>query len=250
MQVKKQSILYACSFYFQSEIRQTMISTKKWFTIIEIIVIVLLISVWLLTVIKTLQSSNIYLQKSREKVIAINLAREWLEQMINIRDTNRQRWAWDKERTRLKTDPFLDMWAVWPENDPRFWLWNYIIRDKIISWQQYFFAINAWSDFNINNGITPSAFSLCESWSIRKACPGQRPTSNEWFFFRRIQWLWIFQKDSTENWWTYINCTNGSSPSVCGDDSAKEYRFCSIVEYVGTSEWKVELCSVLTNFKK
>jgi hypothetical protein len=41
--------------------------------------------------------------------------------------------------------------------------------------------------------------------------------------------------------WTDINC---------GTSTAKEYRFCSKVAYIGQGEWEVELCGLLTNFQK
>lgn len=81
---------------------------KKGFTIIEIIIVVLLISGGLLTVVDALKNSSIYLQKTRQKIIAINLAREGMEQVMNIRNTNRQKRAGQKEQTRLKTNPFVD----------------------------------------------------------------------------------------------------------------------------------------------
>ena len=225
---------------------------KKGFTIIEVIIIVVLIWLWLITVINALWNSNTYLQKTREKIIAINLAREGIEQVINIRNTNWQKRAWAKEQTRLKTNPSIDEWTPWLGNDSRFWSWNYIILNSIVSGQQYFYAsgiqqpfvIESWTS-NPNNLL----YSLCETWWTRIACPWQLPQSKEWNFFRRIEGKWLFAKDSTTIGGTFLNCPNGETIN-CWTSSAKEFRFCSTVEYIGVTAGKVELCSVLTNFEK
>lgn len=224
----------------------------KWFTIMEVIVIVVLIWLWLITVIQALWNSNTYLQKTRQKIIAINLAREWVEQMINIRNTNRQKRAWDKELTRLKINPSIDEWSPLLGNDPWFGSGNYIILTTIISGQQYFYASGVNQPLTIQLWTSNSGnlqYSLCETWWVWKACPGQIPKSNEWNFFRQIKWLWVFKKESTQVGGEPINCPTGWDTD-CSSPSAKEFRFCSIVEYVWNGMGKVELCSVLTNFEK
>lgn len=225
---------------------------KKGFTIIEIIIVVLLISGGLLTVVDALKNSSIYLQKTRQKIIAINLAREGMEQVMNIRNTNRQKRAGQKEQTRLKTNPFVDEWPAWLENDPRFGSGNYIMLSNTTGWQQYFYASGISNNLDITLGYSDTGnrqYSLCESGGIWRPCPGLQPVSKEWYYFRRIQWYWTFQKETTTPGGIYLNCLNGSS-SPCGDNTAKEFRFCSVVEYIGNSLGKVELCSVITNFKE
>jgi Tfp pilus assembly protein PilV len=64
---------------------------------IEILIIVAVISVGIMTLLTALRSSNTYVQKTRQKIIAINLAREGMEQVYNIRDTNWQRREGKKE---------------------------------------------------------------------------------------------------------------------------------------------------------
>ena len=223
---------------------------KKWFTLIEIIIIVVLIGLWLITVIEALKNSTTYLQKTRQRIIAVNLAREGLEQMINIRNTNRQKRAGQKEQTRLKCNPSIDEGGDWLSWDVRFWAWNYIILTTTNSGQQYFYGSGINKDLVIKNGIGDLGnlqYSLCETGWVWKACPGQIPESKEWYFFRKIAGLWVFKKESTTVGGTLLTCPNWW---VCWDDSAKEFRFCSIVEYIGNSNGKVELCSVLTNFEK
>lgn len=215
-------------------------------------VIVVLISLWLITVIEALKNSNTYLQKTRQKIIAINLAREGVEQTINIRNTNRQKRAWDKETTRLKLNPSIDEWSVWLSNDPWFGSGNYIILTTTIDDQQYFYASGIQQDLIIEDWTSNTwnlQYSLCETWWMWSACPGELPQSNEWYFFRQIKWFWVFKKESTEIGGEYIDCPTGWH-TECSTPSAKEFRFCSIVEYIWNGIGKVELCSVLTNFEK
>jgi len=214
--------------------------------------VVVLIWLWLITVIDALQNSNNYLQKTKQKIIAINLAREWVEQMINIRNTNRQKRAWDKEISWLKTNPSINENPDLLSNDPRFGSWNYIILTTTIDDQQYFYASVINQDLIIQSWTSETwnlQYSLCETWWIWKACPWEFPQSNEWYYFRRIEWKWLFAKESTITGGEPLNCPTGWDYN-CSNSSAKEFRFCSIVEYIWNWIWKVELCSVLTNFKE
>jgi Tfp pilus assembly protein PilV len=69
------------------------ISIKHGFTIREILVIIVVISVGLLSVLVVLTNGMNYVQRTRQKVVALNLAREGMEAVYQIRDTNRTRRA-------------------------------------------------------------------------------------------------------------------------------------------------------------
>jgi Tfp pilus assembly protein PilV len=58
-----------------------------------VLVIIVIVSVGLLSVVVVLTNGMKYVQKTRQKVIALNLAREGMEAVYQIRDTNRTRWA-------------------------------------------------------------------------------------------------------------------------------------------------------------
>jgi len=49
-----------------------------------------------------------YVQESRQKIIALNLAREGVEAVYQIRNTNWKRWSAQKEQCWLKRDPLVD----------------------------------------------------------------------------------------------------------------------------------------------
>ena len=222
-----------------------MNSQKKWFTLIEIIIIISVVSVWIVIVVSALNNANKYLQKSREKIIAINLAREWIEEITNIRDSNRKKNAWKRDESRLKLNPM-------DSNDKRFTSGTYIILSEISGGQQYFYGSGSFTgfDWNLWNTINNNKYSLCQNNWIWSACPWMEAISPEGKYYRRVRSLWLFQKETNIIWWTPIDCTKSSDQwDICGDSSAKEYHFCVDVDYIWENVGNVELCSVLTNFK-
>jgi len=223
---------------------------KKGFTLVEVVLIIVIVSIGMMTVITALSSGNKYLQRSREKIIAINLAREWVEQMINIRDSNWKKNAGRKEETRLRKNPIQNI-------DSRFASGSYIIQTEISGGQQYFYGTWPFVDFDSNQGMSANnlKYSLCQTSTGWQACPGNQPTSVEGKFFRSIHGVWLYKKYTTTTGWDLLNCISSTNTSVgvsteCKDTSAKEYRFCVTVDYIENIVGKVELCSVITNFKK
>jgi len=83
-------------------------ANRAGFTIIEVLLMIIIIGVSLSAIIVSLNNGMTFMQKTREKTIAINLAREGIEAMYQIRDTNRYRRAGQKESCRLKTNPLVD----------------------------------------------------------------------------------------------------------------------------------------------
>ena len=227
-------------------------STRRWFTIWEILVIIVVISVGLLSVVVVLTNGMKYVQKTRQKVIALNLAREWMEAIYQIRDTNRTRWAWVKDACRLKADPLVDEWMLRCNDDVWFTSGNYALQ-RLTAWDQEYFALTwLFPPFDLSNGIDSGdyLYSLCQQSGYRDACIWLPPTTSEGKYFREIEWLWLYLKDVPTTWWTAIVCTWSLWPdSNCWNSRAKEFRFCSTVSYIWDGTWQVRLCWVLTNFK-
>lgn len=227
-------------------------STRRWFTIREILLIIVIISVGLLSVVVVLTNGMKYVQKTRQKVIALNLAREGMEAVYQIRDTNRTRWAWVKDQCRLKSDPLTDEWAERCNDDTRISSGAYVLQRLASWWQEYFALTGSFPSFDLNNGVDSAdyIYTLCQQSGYRDACMGQLPLASEGRYFRIIEWLWLYLKDIDVLWWSGILCTWSSWPDVnCGNGRAKEFRFCSKVVYVWDGTWEVKLCGVLTNFK-
>ncbi len=227
-------------------------SRRRWFTLWEILVIVVVISVGLMSIISLLTYGINFVQKSRQRVIALNLAREGIEAVYQIRDTNWQRWWWMKDACRLKVDPLLDENTPWCSDDTWMASGHYILQTTVMSGQQYF--VLTWytlDGLQLSGGITTGElnYSLCQSWGVRTSCPWVVSLTPEGRYFREVKWYGVFLKDVATTWGQFIVCPNGTDVQTCGSERAKEFRFCSKVVYVGYGTGQVELCGVITNFK-
>lgn len=224
------------------------ISNRKAFTLIEMLIVAVIISSWIIWIVSVLDYWIKYIWKIRQDVIAINLAREWIEWVFNIRDTNWLRWSWRKDQCWIISDPLWDETADCATQD---WIvpWNYIIDSKLSDRDQYYFFLSWVSEtLDIENWISSDdrVFALCQddlnnSWYT---CPWEENTWPEWRFFRMITVHWLFDKHNDVE----MNCDRWTS-AWCWLNDAKELRFCSIVEYFWHWYWKVELCSSFTNFR-
>lgn len=228
-------------------------SRTRWFTLREILIIIVVISVGLLAIVSLLTYGINFVQKSRQKVIAINLAREWMEAVYQIRDTNRQRRAGRKELCRLKADPLIDENAAWCEDDMRIVSWSYILERNILSGQQYFLLTGYTTiPLSLGSGIDTWTlhYTLCQSGALRQACPETQSITPEGRYFREISAQGLFAKDVQLTGGQYLSCSSGQDMVNCWSSAAKEFRFCSKVIYVWFGTWEVQLCGVMTNFAK
>jgi hypothetical protein len=233
-------------------------ATKKAFTMMEIVVLMFLLTIGFFSIVSMLNNGMRFTQIIKTKIVAINLAREGIESMFQIRDTNRQRRSSNRDKCWLKVNPLVDEIGgpgdEWCDVlDKRLGSGSYIIVTAETWGQKYFEAQKIIWEMNIKDWVQPGDlnYSLCFSGE-RYPCPLVEYTWWEWKFFRQIEGKWLFLKDSNTDWWDYIDCKYGSEivwSDDCGDNSAKEYRFCSKVEYEnGKSISDVEICSLMTNF--
>lgn len=84
---------------------------------IEILIVLLVFSTAIIVGINTASKSTQYLQRLRQQTIALNIAREGIEAMYNIRDTNRRRWSSQADQCWLKVNPMVDEGNPGCEND-------------------------------------------------------------------------------------------------------------------------------------
>ncbi len=114
-----------------------MIKNKKWFSIIEIMVWMLLFTMWIASVYVLITSTinmNIY---NKNYIIASNLAREQIELVRNIRDTNYAKFQkWDLLNPDLPTNQSFN-----PDID-------YTKSENIF---------NSWSYYRISNNFSPTS---------------------------------------------------------------------------------------------
>ncbi|MCX6823870.1 MAG: prepilin-type N-terminal cleavage/methylation domain-containing protein [candidate division SR1 bacterium] len=224
-------------------------STKRGFTIWEILVVIVVISVGLLSVVVVLTNGMKYVQKTRQKIVALNLAREGMEAVYQIRDTNRTRRAGVKDGCWLKINPLVDEGVERCIDDARFTSGAYALQRLATGGQEYFALTGPRTGIDLSYGLqNNSGFSLCQQSGYWNSCMGQLPTTSEGKYFREIEGLGLYLKNVPTTGGVLKICTGGMVPG-CGDGSPKEFRFCSKVVYIGDSTGEVKLCGVITNFK-
>jgi len=232
-----------------SNYKKNLIFNSKWFTLIEVIIVVIIISIWLVWIFLTMKNSYKFLQNIKEKVVAVNLAREWVEWVFSIRNTNWQRWSGKKDQCWLKINPLVDNNNNWCENDDWFQTWSYVLD---ITWtQQYFYLSWLSNPLNLTWKISDSDrwYLLCkntQTWLIN-ACKNVHSKPSNYFdatlYFRQIRWGYLLYKNNN----TIKNCSNWTD-SDCWNGSFLEKNFCVDVFYFDGTKKKVTFCTVLTNF--
>ncbi len=236
----------------------------RWFTLIELIFAIVAVSIGLMSILYAVNYGFSNVQGTKQRVIAINLAREWIEWIYQIRDTNWLITQEDREKCWLDKNPLaLDNSPDGCEEDSWMWSGSYILQRWLTGEQEYFFMswatqLPVWAQLDLSDGIQTSDrnFAMCLTGWMWNACPGYTGNTN---YFREIRGKWLFYKDSTTTGGDYLDCTKWNEsvvvstlafPVDCWWLEAKEYRFCSRVEYIGEGRWEVEFCSLITNFLK
>ena len=213
---------------------------KKAFTMMEILIITVVIGVWLISIIAAVSKAKTSINNIKQSVIATQLAKEWIEMVYQIRNTNLLKHKSYKNYCRLDVNPTESCDDSTHPN-------RMTENSYILSWQALSWISQA---LNIQDGITTwdKLFWLCLTWWQRTNCPRSNNKSKYWSFFRTIEGKWLFLKNSLLTWGESIDCSNWNTQTYCNENTAKEFRFCSRVEYIWTKPWNVEICGALTNF--
>lgn len=219
------------------------ITKLKAFTMLEILMITLIMGIWLVSIVVAISKAKVITNNTKQHIIATQLAREGVEMVYQIRNTNLLKHPNNKNNCRLEwtRDSLCSTVGYNLMNS-----WNYMLTINPIR------ISNAWwNGLNIFDWIDSSdkIYSLILTGSQRIPDPGSQENSTKYGkFFRIIKAKWIYLKNTNSTWWDLIDCQNSNDNPSCNDNTAKEFRFCSRVEYIGTETWSVEICSVLTNF--
>jgi len=198
-----------------------MTFARRAFTLLEIIVAIAVISVALSTAVYVLNNSTQFLQTTEIKIKNINIAREGMEAIFQIRDTNRLRRSSNINECWLKTDPLVDSNAVGCANDPWMYSGYYIIEQAEQNQTRYFKLTPLVTPINYTDGVeeNESVIALCEDIDGRHACNDTGAHTR-----RIVEINNLYKKIGNE----VMNCENGQSVSgvLCGQNDAKELHFC------------------------
>jgi len=233
--------------------RKKRMIKKSGFTLIEVLITVSLLAVWFAGIFAVMQNSTQLLWQTEQKALAINLTRQAIEWIQNIRDTNRMRRAGTKDACRLKTNPLVDSNSDGCENDQWIQSWRYLLSWQEVGNQKYFILdpitpISGNFD-TIENALANRANAqLCKDSIWWSSCDN---TQESPIIIRAIHISWLYAKDSMNRWGTALSCTNGSTTDgtiFCGWTEAKELRFCATTRIIWEQKTHSTLCSSITNF--
>ncbi len=224
----------------------------KGFTIMEILISISILAIGFAGIFVMMQNSTQITQQTQTKTLAINLTREAVEIMHNIRDTNRTKRSSNPEWCWLKTDPLDDTNNDWCENDERIGSWRYIIQEKTAGGQQYFTAEKVeilWLESQENATAAIPFTQLCQSSTWRASC---QDTQTNTIITRAIHVTWLYHKNTTTPGGDSITCPDGNADNElpCGWTQPKELRFCAHTYILADKSTHIQLCSMLTNFKQ
>lgn len=241
--------------------------SKKGFTLIELAVWTLLIGIWLTSIVNVLQYATRVTNSSKSEVVAINLAREGIETIFNIRDSNWKMFASKKDECRLSRLPDYTNATCedlsWLHNQA--WWQYYYLKSPFknivyFTWENILMPASGaltvteakWNDTNIFSWYRMCFFSTSGSdswyWDACNSAPNWVFETKYGRYYRSIEIKWLYRKDAIA-WWSTLNCTKWSD-ALCGTSEAKELRFCSRVDYYFGIARRVELCSAITNFEE
>ena len=229
--------------------------TKKSFTLVEVLIVCGFFSIVILAIIWAITRAYDFMNNTRMQVRAVNFAREWVEMVFNMRDTNWRKYSWERDKYRN-----------------HLWTWG---GSNVFNKGVY--VLNEWRD--TNGDVYIYAGKLEVDAKIDKfydedfwddEYQKQRGSA-------KIIFTWIYNYlgwEYDENWeWKFSSQTwdieellwsEGEFYRVvrvydvkdklnpCSDDNCpKEMRFCVKVFYRNhNAKRSTELCSIMTNFEE
>jgi len=129
------------------------ISNISWFSIIEVLVGIFIFTLWLISIYLIMVSSLKLNDYNKNQIIASNLAREQIELVRNIRDSNyKTLHAWN--------------WIPNPTDNinPKFLTWSYYKVQNDFSWWTYPVDVEILWDDPVNPDIPEGELELPPSW--------------------------------------------------------------------------------------
>lgn len=209
-----------------------MWSMKKryWFTLVEVVLVIVVVSTVFVWIINGVSSTSNYLTEVKQRVIALNLAKEGIEAVYNIRDTNWRKRPEKRDDCRLVANSSNNDCGNWITNWRRTieqWDWtggialylNGPIGNTSLSQEtemqrddDLFEAFYSNSSNNISN-YRLHLYSW--AWVTHSKCTNdclenEDKVSGEYYRYIAVDWL--YRKTAYTNWenlaWS-ISCDNG-----------------------------------------
>ena len=232
---------------------------KNAFTLAETIIVCTIFAIMVVWIILWINRGFLFMNNTKVLVRATNFAREGVEMVYNIRDTNRRRCSGDRDKTRLYTWGFKDCNEIGATD--MFKEWIYLIKEWKNNNDSYIYAnYLTWNSnfyeemdvfFDNDNEFYRNNCKIEFSWEYSYYSGGSIETWNledllGWTgieFYRLLRVYGVYKKNTINPLDEVTNSTEYIDPSP------KELRFCVKVFYEFNG-WhhSSELCSIMTNF--
>jgi len=244
---------------------ENMLRAKKhWFTLAEVVIACSIFAIVVVWIIFAINRSFMFMNNTKLSVRAANFAREWVEMVYNIRDTNWRKHSWQRDKFWLYLGKGEINQANWSTNF-LFFPWVYVIKEWEENGNSYLYAEKLGvQDVNVNEFYSDTGFWSDDygtyrgnarimfwendkyyyydengetmSWKVQDALIGDGLE-----FYRVVRVFGVYQKNVTSS---DVVLTE----SRLTDWTPAEMRFCVKVFYA--SQWKhsSEICSIMTNF--
>ena len=181
-----------------------MKKTKKATSILEAMIVLLIIIVWITWLYDIFNASQKLSNTTKNRIEAIEIAREWIEAIKNIRDTNWLMFGWDKENcfNTFNYDSAC-VWNVWwdkieeksykiyQDNNYKWFLeekptWNFSdsnYRDNFRIYKKNWYYSQSWStDETIFTREIQISYSGSTDFMNVKSIVNWSDSSKEWIY--------------------------------------------------------------------
>jgi len=234
---------------------------KNAFTLVETLIVASLFAVMVLWIIFWINRAFAFMNNTRVLVRATNFARQWVEMVYNLRDTNRRKHSWERDKYWIYAGTwddeininYLKSWIYTIEEWTKEW-GTYIYANKLLDWDDVdnFYEIDWFFSTAYSEARNKSRIKF--PWIYEYYSGGTIATWNMedllWWsgieFYRVLRVFWVYSKEES------ANPNNAVASPVKNPDKSwkpEELRFCVKVFYTYNG-WHhaSELCSIMTNF--
>lgn len=227
---------------------------KNAFTLAETVIVCTIFAIMVVWIILWINRAFLFMNNTRVLVRATNFAREGVEMVYNLRDTNRRRYSGEKDKHWMDTGTWDTKLQPWIYVIKEWITWTndiYIYADKLpipISDIENFYDLD-WFFANGNQSYRNSS-KIVFTWEY-SYYSGSTNAIATWKledllgwsgieFYRVLRVYGVYKKNVLDNSQLMTDYAN-SDP--------KELRFCVKVFYeLNGAHHASELCSIMTNF--
>ena len=225
---------------------------KKAFTLAETMIVCTIFAMMVIWIILGINRAFAFMNNTKLSVEAANLAREWVEMMYTIRDTNWRKHSWDRDKYWLN---------LWTWTTQSFSKWIYVLKEEQSGENKNFYAkwiTGGITDANIENIYSLEWFfnyiddatreretiedlKLNFDWKYKyyefdEKTKQRKSEPTEWNIKDDLVWNWLEFYRIVRVFGVYKKNVDNTNDNCCDDTCSKnwtpaEMRFCVKVFY-------------------